>query len=261
MAVTVSIIVCTYNRCDSLRETLEAISKQQPGDDIALDIIVVDNNSSDNTRSVVEAFAPQSPFPIRYIFEQKQGLSNARNTGVLQSTSEIICFTDDDVLPASNWVRVLATALVDDRASVAGSKILPGWPIATVPKWLTRDLWPYLALLDYGNEDKALQDKYLWGASIAFKRETLLQHGLFNPELGRTKGKLFGGEEIELMNSIRQSGGIILYLADSQVIHKIEDYRVTKHYFRKWVFDQGELEARLYDNPMEKKLLNVPRYQ
>ncbi len=45
-----SIIVCTYNRCVSLAETLEALMRQQVRADTPWELIVVDNDSTDGTR-------------------------------------------------------------------------------------------------------------------------------------------------------------------------------------------------------------------
>lgn len=45
MKFDISVVVCTYNRCESLKDTLGALSKQQIADGILLEILVVDNNS------------------------------------------------------------------------------------------------------------------------------------------------------------------------------------------------------------------------
>lgn len=49
-----SIIVCTYNRAESLRETLTALRALRTNPDRQWEVIVVDNNSKDHTRRVVE---------------------------------------------------------------------------------------------------------------------------------------------------------------------------------------------------------------
>jgi glycosyltransferase involved in cell wall biosynthesis len=59
--------------------------------------IIVDNNSTDSTKQVVQNLS-QINTKIKYFFENKKGLSNARNHGVQQSTGDVIVFTDDDVI-------------------------------------------------------------------------------------------------------------------------------------------------------------------
>ena len=49
-----SIIVCTYNRAESLRDTLRALRAQRTAASRHWEVIIVDNNSKDHTRNVVE---------------------------------------------------------------------------------------------------------------------------------------------------------------------------------------------------------------
>ena len=65
----VSAIVCTYNRCESLRQTLQALKRQVLLAGDMLEILVVDNNSTDQTPAVIAAEARDSRWPIRYLFE------------------------------------------------------------------------------------------------------------------------------------------------------------------------------------------------
>ncbi|MFN6947050.1 MAG: glycosyltransferase family 2 protein, partial [Cytophagaceae bacterium] len=44
----ISIIICTYNRAESLRRTLNSIITMTVPEDLLWEIIIVDNNSSDN---------------------------------------------------------------------------------------------------------------------------------------------------------------------------------------------------------------------
>ena len=53
--IQASVIVCTYNRAESLRHTLNALAAQQLPSTVEWELIVVDNNSSDQTREVVLA--------------------------------------------------------------------------------------------------------------------------------------------------------------------------------------------------------------
>ena len=100
-----SIIVCTYNRADSLKETLHALQRQELLTILhEWEVIVVDNNSNDHTRQVVEDIQRRWSI-LRYEFEESQGLSFARNHGIACAKGEIILFTDDDVLPEPTWLE------------------------------------------------------------------------------------------------------------------------------------------------------------
>src|SRR5574340_52790 len=106
-----SVIICTYNRADLLKESILSVQNQDfPSDQY--EIIVVDNNSADDTKDVVTETAKDSPVRIIYVFEGKQGLSHARNTGINNSDGEIIVFTDDDVEAEKSWLRELVAAKI-----------------------------------------------------------------------------------------------------------------------------------------------------
>ncbi len=87
---------------------------------------------------------------LRYVFEGQQGLSYARNAGVAAARAPLIAFTDDDVRAACDWVVSIKRAF-DEHPEVdcIGGKVLPRW-LSDPPLWLTREHWPPLALVDYG---------------------------------------------------------------------------------------------------------------
>ena len=137
MPLDASVVVCTYNRCASLAETLDAIGAQQVPPGFRWELIVVDNNSKDDTRGTVERFAACRPnLAVRYGFEPKQGLSNARNHGIGAATGEFLVFTDDDVLPAADWLATLVQGMREHGCDAAGGYIEPLWQ-APPPPWLT----------------------------------------------------------------------------------------------------------------------------
>ena len=78
----ISIIICTCNRGNSLKQTLISIGEMSVPSDISWELIVVDNNSTDATAEVIEEFARESGLNVRYVFERNQGLSHARNAGI-----------------------------------------------------------------------------------------------------------------------------------------------------------------------------------
>jgi glycosyltransferase involved in cell wall biosynthesis len=64
----VTVILCTYNRCQSLARTLESIAASALSEADTWEVLVVDNNSSDQTREVAEDFCRRYPGRFRYIF-------------------------------------------------------------------------------------------------------------------------------------------------------------------------------------------------
>ena len=77
-----SVILCTFNRCQSLLEALESVASSEMPDSVTWEVLVVDNNSTDRTRIVAEEFCRRHPNRFRYLFEPQQGKSYALNTGI-----------------------------------------------------------------------------------------------------------------------------------------------------------------------------------
>lgn len=86
----ISVIIPTYNRYSLLQRALESIYNQSL---LPQEVIVIDDGSDDETQKI------QKDFPlIKYIFQENQGVSSARNKGLASSTSSWIAFLDSDDL-------------------------------------------------------------------------------------------------------------------------------------------------------------------
>src|SRR4051812_25103238 len=96
-----TVLLCTYNRCNSLAEALKSAAKLALQPFIDWEVLVIDNNSSDRTREVIEDFCNRYPGRFRYLFEAQQGKSYALNSGIRESSGDILAFMDDDVIVES----------------------------------------------------------------------------------------------------------------------------------------------------------------
>ena len=93
----ISIIIPTYNRANLLPLTLDSfLAQDYPRD--RYEIIVADNNSTDTTREVAARYFGNSAVPVKYIFEERQGVHYARNSAAKQASGDILYFTDDDMV-------------------------------------------------------------------------------------------------------------------------------------------------------------------
>lgn len=240
-----SVVVCTYNRCQSLADTLRAVAALQVPAGFTWELIVVDNNSRDDTRATVEAFAQAHPvLNVRYAFEARQGLSNARNHGIALARGDYLVFTDDDVLPAADWLHLLVAGMRRHGCAAAGGRIDPLWQ-APPPPWLTERFFGFLALRTdaEGPKPARAEEDMPFGASLAFERSVFDRIGGFDPQLGRKGNVLAGGEEIDVLMRIVHRGGQVMYFPAARVRHKVEAFRLTKRYFRRWRYQCSRNEA------------------
>ena len=92
MTPKVSVVIPTYNRANRVGSTIDSVLAQTFSD---LEVIVVDDGSSDGTGQVLrEAYGDR----IRYIYQNNQGASVARNRGIEEARGEWIAFLDSDDL-------------------------------------------------------------------------------------------------------------------------------------------------------------------
>jgi len=255
--MNISVVVCTYNRCESLKRTLKGFSEVVYPEGYSWELVLVDNNSKDETKMIAEEFKEESGLNVKYVFEAKQGLSYARNRGINHSKGEIIAFTDDDVMVDRYWLSNIERAFEEHGVSCVGGKILPVWEIPK-PKWLKHDLHYMLALLDYGDKPFYLKSPIIWGANFSVKADIFGKYGGFDTNLGRIPGRLFAGEETEFVRRILNKGEKILYDPNAVVYHYISGDKISKRYFRKWKYDQGILRASLRGNSKHKSYLGIP---
>src|ERR1700753_287852 len=120
----ISVILCTYNRCQSLGTALESVAASQMRDGTSWEVLVVDNNSKDQTREVVAQASARHPGRFRYYFEPKQGKSNALNAGIREAQGEILAFMDDDVEVDVQWLQKLTDIFDDQQWAGVGGRVL-----------------------------------------------------------------------------------------------------------------------------------------
>ncbi len=247
-AVQVSVVIATYNRAHLLKGTLEALASQAVPGSLKWEMVVVDNNSRDSTAQVVTAFSKTTAAPVRYVFESEPGVSRARNRGIREARGSIIAFTDDDVLPAPDWIAQLVAAIDRWNAHGVGGRILPRWETSP-PLWLTdsRYLCNRLAIMDCESSRLLAlpveAQPQVWGANMAFRRELLESVGGFDPQLGGIGKRLFRGEETDLIKRALGLGLKIAYDAGLTVFHRIGSDRMRKAYFCRLEFDSAQGEA------------------
>ncbi|MEX2382392.1 MAG: glycosyltransferase [Opitutales bacterium] len=116
---TTSVVICTRDRPESLERCLRSLQELSPSPE---EILVVDNAPrTDATFMLVS----RMPLPgLRYILEPRTGLDIARNTGVRESSGEIIAFTDDDVIAHPSWLRHIQNGFMDSRVMAVTGLVL-----------------------------------------------------------------------------------------------------------------------------------------
>jgi len=242
MGLDISVIICTYNRCDMLATVLRSLAALDVDPRLSWEVMVVDNNSTDRTREVVEQAAAEGLGNLRYLFEGRQGKSHALNSAIEAAEGEILAFTDDDVTVHPGWLTGLKSTFDRYPCLGAGGKIIATFD-CTPPSWLRLDIpRPFLSPLvsfDHGETPSVLREEP-YGANMAFRKEAFHRYGLFRTDLGPVKGNPMGkGEDSEFASRLLAAGEVMMYAADAIIYHPVEKKRMQKKYFEQWYYNFG----------------------
>mgnify|MGYP000084725701 CR=1 FL=1 len=94
--MNISVVIPTFNRGNFIRDTIKSVQNQTCKVD---EIIVIDDGSTDNTKQLIK------DLDIRYIYQNNQGVSSARNTGIRESKNDWIAFLDSDDIWEKNKIE------------------------------------------------------------------------------------------------------------------------------------------------------------
>jgi glycosyltransferase involved in cell wall biosynthesis len=104
----ISTVIPTYNYAQFVTAAVEsALAQTYPS--LNHEVIVVDDGSTDDTR---ERLAPYMD-RIRYIYQENQGLSAARNTGIREARGDWIALLDSDDVWHSRKLEIQTAYLAD----------------------------------------------------------------------------------------------------------------------------------------------------
>ena len=176
--MNVSIVICTYNHCASLVQTLAAIERVRVPEGLRCELLIVDNASTDRTPVIGRSYTLPH-MPIHYAHEPRQGQCFARNTGIAAARGEIILFTDDDVRPTTHWLEGMSAPILSGKVSaVAGGVTIA--PHLLRP-WMTPEHRAW-----FGSTEGLAPEapEHMVGANMAVSREVLDRIPQFDSELG-----------------------------------------------------------------------------
>jgi len=119
--MNVTVIICTYNRANLLKRALNSLVKQTFRD---FETIIVDDGTDDKIAELCNTMKDKL-LNLKYISTGgNTGSAYARNKGIEIAKGNFILFTDDDCIPAENWVEKLSFYLAKEPV-IAGAVMSP----------------------------------------------------------------------------------------------------------------------------------------
>lgn len=217
-----TIIVCTRNRPEDLADCLSSL---EPLVDERHEVLVVDNAPSDDrTERVVHA----RNRPMRYVREDRPGLSWARRCGVALANGQFVAFVDDDVRVDAAWAEAVVSAFAEAGVMAVLGLVAPaeldtraqqdfewhgGFGRGFDRRWLRR------ATHQAAAPAFANTGTFGTGANMAFRRTIFSEVGLFDTALGAgTPAE--GGEDLDMIFRILEAGHTVVYEPAALVWHR-----------------------------------------
>ena len=234
----VSVVIITRNRADFIWEALEATTTQDYPD---YEVLVVDSSTGAD-REKTERLAKK--YGARYVAEPRRGQSLARNTGIANTSGEILAFTDDDCVPAKDWLTQVVRNFSDPNVWICTGRVVQH------TRSNSADLFEEVAGQDLGTERRMFTQadtrfgigffvanvtkvfaKHMkssapvpfgigHGSSMVFRREALRKLGGFDERFGGESIIKYAIEDIELFYRALRAGHKIIYEPAALVRHK-----------------------------------------
>jgi len=205
--LNISVVIIARNEEKRIGKTLNSLQTQTLQPD---EIIVVDNASIDSTAKIareIGATVVYEPITVR---------GKARSTGLLATKGAFVGLCDADFTLDPNWLKSLYQCIIAER-NIGG---VSGTILA-----LNKDkLIPHLIEL-------SSQTPRLGNAVMMYRRQAVLQAGLWNPNL-------HNAEDVELAWRILKSGYTIVHEPRARVYHphpeKISSFLKRQYEYGYW---------------------------
>lgn len=203
-----SVIVCTYNRKEWLGRCLDGLERltARPSE-----IIVVDGPSTDGTRQMLEEL--QRAGRLRLVPQARlEGISAARNLGLAAARGEVVCFIDDDAIPAPEWLEGILEGYSGQNVGGVGGPVfhmdgrlaMGRNAVDSFGEWYDASR----------GEDTAGKYPVMVGCNMSFRTEALRRVGGFDPYFK------YHQDETDACLRVVLTGNDIVYVEKASVRHE-----------------------------------------
>ncbi len=238
-----TVVLSTFNGSATLPRMLEALGRlTQPS--TGVEFIAVDNGSSDRTRAILEQAC--ASLPLRVLQQPLRGKNRALNLALSVAQGDPLVFTDDDVLPASDWLlRLQQVAATETGFDIFGGAIRPDWP-SEPATWLLRDT-------PIGMTPNMMVRRHVFDSGLRF-----------NENIGPAAGQYAMGSETEFNLRAAAAGFKCFFEPDAVVQHIIRPHQIE----REWVLQRAYRFGRNMWNQEQRQpgtpapmVLGMPRWR
>ena len=244
---SVSVIVTAKNEQHTVRKSLSALLSQDYPD---YEILFVDAGSKDETLNIVSSLL--SGHSNLKVIQSSGNPSQCRNIGIRSSFSEIIAFTDADVVVPVNWLKTCVGVLQSQPGlGGVGGPNIPfrhngRQTVKVVDLMLTTSLGSMRSAQSYGFKE-AIEVKSIPCCNAVYRRSAIAEVGGFDEAL-------VGCDDTDLGYRIRRAGRRLLFEPKAAVLHSVKFG--TLRGFARMIFKYGR--GRGYAARKRRYLMSGP---
>jgi GT2 family glycosyltransferase len=220
-----SVIVPTYRRQAEIERCLEGLAHLSYPKG-RFEVIVVDDGSESPPTDVVARF--RECLDVMLLKQVHGGPAAARNTGAGRAHGDVLAFTDDDCVPARDWLQALAARLeAAPDCAVGGRTInaLPDNPYSSASQLLVSYLYAYYNRVPG-------QGSFFASNNLAVPADRFRTVGGFDASF-----RLPAGEDRDFCDRWLEQGCRLCYAPDAIVYH---EHKLTLRSFWRQHFRYGQ---------------------
>jgi glycosyltransferase involved in cell wall biosynthesis len=201
--VSISVVIPTYNRLETLAEVIPTLLAQDlPASDFEL--LVCDSNSSDGTAEYLARVIAEHP-NVRHLPGGYSGRAMARNAGIDAAAGEVVMFNDSDILASPDLLRRhLEHHRAQQNIAVVGLEV----QVQDLADFASKRDNPEARGFLHKPSRKTLPWLYFLTGNASVRRDDLIRVGKFDESFTG-----YGHEDLELGYRLERAGIRILYEA------------------------------------------------
>ena len=231
-----TIAVCTRDAGPGLAQTLASVDADAPAEAELLVVLNGTDGSAPPPRFMATIEALQRP--ARVVLEPAAGAARARTRALVEATSDVVLFTDDDAVVRPGWYAALADAM-GSGAAAAGGRVLAVWPPGEPPVWL-----PAALRVFYGERAAGPEAKHPpFAANMALRRSAVDAVGGMRAELGPRGGRPGLHAETDLCERLERAGLTVGEVPGAVVEHVVRPEQVRVGWVLRRAWHEGRSDA------------------
>ena len=212
----ITVAIPTLDRPVELARCLTALFT---GTVLPAEVLIINQGERDEVEQAIKPFQLTHATPISQCSQSPRGLSAARNLAIERARCHVIAFTDDDCVPAPDWLAHIERTLISAPCAdgMTGS-ILPLGDAA--PGYFPISLRTRRTQVLF--QGRTLPWHVGSGGNFAVRQDWLRRVGGYDERLGAgSPGK--AAEDTDLFYRLLRAGAMIRYEPDAIIYHERQD--------------------------------------